>query len=273
MKKTAFCASKSLVFVLKNIGIAILIIILILVGVILWLRKYTLHGTEIEVPMITSMFLEEAAPILENAGLTYQVIDSTFSEKVPLGTIVEQTPPKSSKVKPGRTIYLIINAQQRPKVILPELHDIGYRQVQTTLKALGIEVDSISFEPSEYKDLVLDIRYQDLSIPAGTQLEAGSTVQLVVGRGKGTELVPTPDLRGKNLQEVRTLLVSQYLTLGGIYYDEEVSDENKDLFVVFSQTPEAGEEILEGSRVDIQLSTDINKVIHSDNTANEDDFF
>ena len=48
-------------------------------------------------------------------GLKMEVIDSTYSNKKPLGTLVEQTPAAGAKAKSGRVVYVIQNARfKRP---------------------------------------------------------------------------------------------------------------------------------------------------------------
>ena len=74
--------------ILINILIAILVAAAILGAVLLGLHRYTQHGIEIEVPDITKLYLEEAKITLEAEGLHIEVIDSTYSNKVPPGTIV-----------------------------------------------------------------------------------------------------------------------------------------------------------------------------------------
>ena len=93
-------------FIIKNLLIALAIGIVLLVILLSYLKRYTEHGVEVEVPNITGMYLEEAQTILTHEGLQMEVVDSTFSKKVPLGTIVEQTPVPNSHCKHGRSIYV-----------------------------------------------------------------------------------------------------------------------------------------------------------------------
>jgi beta-lactam-binding protein with PASTA domain len=192
---------------------------------------------------------------------------------VPFGTIVDQNPPADTHAKNGRSVYVIINAQSVRQVPIPDLHDISYRQAEATLKSLGISVKDYVYEPSEYKDLILDIRQNGRSIEAGERLDEGSDVTLVIGRGKGTEKVAVPNLCGKSLSEARSLLLSRYLTLGIFEYDVEPTEETESLYIVYKQEPTAGTMIIEGSRVDLKLSTDIEKAAVLTEESDEDDFF
>jgi beta-lactam-binding protein with PASTA domain len=260
-------------FVLKNVLLALGIGIAALLILVRWLRTYTEHGIEIDVPDITGMYVEEARMTIEASGLQLEVIDSTYSRKVPLGTIVEQNPLAATHVKHGRLVYVIINATSVRQVPLPDLHDISYRQAEATLRSLGITVSDYVYEPSEYKDLVLDVRQKGKSIDPGERLDEGSKVTLVIGRGKGSEKVTVPQLCGKSLTEARSLLLSRFLTLGIYEYDEDPTPETVSLYVVYRQEPAAGKVIIEGSHVDLYLTKDVEKAIVVSTTNEDEDFF
>ena len=260
-------------FILSNLLIAAAVVIVLLVTLLLCLRRYTQHGKEIEVPKITELYLEEARIILESEGLHIEVIDSTYSKKVPLGTIVEQNPMAGSKVKQARTIYVIQNAQMHRPVVLPELRDISLRQAQATLSSLGLVIDSIAYEPSAYRDIVLDIRMGDSIINAGTRLAEGSQVLLIVGKGQGTEEVTIPTVVGKSLDEARSWLLSHALTVGIVHYDTIPTEENKQAYIVYSQEPASGTVVVEGTSVNLKLSMDIEKTVTADNEQDEEEFF
>lgn len=260
-------------FILKNLIIAVIVFAAALLVLLFCLRRYTRHGEEIVVPAITGLYEEEASVVLAAEGLHMEVIDSTFSQKTPLGTIVEQNPVAGSKVKAGRNIYVIRNARFRRPVQLPALQDVSLRQAQATLQTLGIRVSKIQYEPSAYKDLVLDVQQNGTSLQSGTSIAEGSSVVLVVGRGKGTEKVTTPTLTGKTLTETRALLLSGMLTLGTVEYDVEPSDENRSQYIVYSQTPAGGTIVVEGTGVNIKMTTNLEKTVAIDNTEDEEEFF
>ena len=271
-KKNSWKDSK-LGFVTTNLLIAVGVAVVAVVVLLLSLRSYTEHGVEMSVPNITGLYLEEAKIILESEGLHIEVIDSTYSNKAPLGTIVEQNPSAESKVKHGRTVYVIQNARMRRPVILPELHDVSLRQAQTSLRAMGIEVDSIVYEPSTYRDIVLDVRMGDSILVAGSRLEEGSRVVLIVGMGQGTQEVSTPAIIGKTLDEARAWLLAHKLAVGTIEYDIEPTEETEALYVVYSQVPESGTIIVEGSSVNLKLSADLEKTVTADNQQDEEEFW
>ena len=135
---------------------------------------------------------------------------------------------------------------------------MSYRQAETTLRGLGLRVDSIyDYEPSTYRDLVLDVKHNGVSVPPGEKLAVGSRVRLVVGFGRGTEQVEVPSVLGLTLQDARRLLLSHRLTVGAVSFDEP--EEEGVPQYVYRQIPNAGDKLLEGETVALRLSADIEK--------------
>lgn len=274
MKKMGFFDKSDLKFVGGNIVAAMLVVAVILIILIIWLRGYTQHGVEVEVADVRGIVCEEAEPILSEQGLVLVVIDSTYSDKVPFGTIVEQDPKPNSHAKHGRAVYVTINATTKRQVTMPNLQDISYRQAETTLRGLGLRVDSIyDYEPSMYRDLVLDVKCNGVSVPPGEKLAVGTKVRLVVGFGRGTEQVEVPNTIGLTLQDARSLLLSHRLTVGAVSYDEP--EEEGVPQYVYRQIPNAGEKLLEGETVSLKLSADVEKAMYQPQTneSEEDNWF
>ena len=264
---------KDLKFVGWNIILAAVVLLLVLVGLIVYLKQYTQHGVEVEVADIRGLVLSEAEPLLAAQGLQVEVIDSTYSDKVPLGTVVDQDPKPKSHAKLGRLVYVTINATTKRQIIMPDLHDMSYRQAETTLRSLGLQVDSVyDYEPSAFRDLVLDVKSKGQSVQPGEKIPIGTRVRLVVGYGRGTEKVEVPNLIGLTLRDARSLLLSHRLTIGAVHFDE-AEEEGVDQFV-YRQTPVAGEWILEGETIGLRLSADKAKAAlgGGENTGEEEWF-
>ena len=104
MKRKDLVDKSDIKFVGWNVAAAVLVGIIVLVVLIFWLKAYTQHGVEIEVADVTGMHLVEAETILGAQGLTMEVVDSTYSDKVPFGTIVDQNPKGNSHAKNGRIV-------------------------------------------------------------------------------------------------------------------------------------------------------------------------
>jgi len=67
-------------------------------------------------------------------------------------------------------IYLTMNALEPEKVKLPRITDISFRQAQVLLDNCGLTIDSITYEPSEYNDLVLKVKQDSEDVGEGDML-------------------------------------------------------------------------------------------------------
>ncbi len=274
MGKNRFLDKSFLKFWGLNIILAVLLAAALLTGLFFWLRSYTQHGVEVEVTDVRGMVIAEAQPILAAQDLHLVVIDSTYSDKVPFGTIVEQDPKPMSHAKHGRAVYVTINATTKRQVLVPNLQDMSYRQAEATLRGLGLRVDTVyDYKPSAYRDLVLDVKRNGESVTPGTKLPVGTLVRLVVGKGMGEEEVEVPSVVGLTLQEARSTLLSYRLIVGAVSYDEPAAEGVAQY--VYLQTPRAGATVVEGDAVTLKLSTDPSKTVHSssNSTDNEDEWF
>lgn len=271
MGKMSFFDKSDLKFVGVNVILAVVAGIAILVVLISYLRTYTEHGVEVEVADVRGLVEAEATPLLSAQGLSLVVIDSTYSDKVPFGTIVDQDPKPNSHAKHGRSVYVTINATTKRQVTMPNLQDISYRQAETTLRGMGLEVDTIyDYEPSMYRDLVLDVKSNGESVPPGEKIAVGTKVRLVVGFGQGTEEVEVPSVIGMTLQEARRTLLAHRLIVGAVTFDDE--DDGAPQFV-YRQIPAAGEKRIEGETVALKLSKNIEKAVTGNDNSGEDEWF
>lgn len=268
--KTIFQFLKSKFF-WKNILLAIGIFLALFIFVLIMLRFITRHGEEVVVPDLRGMYLEEAEVALQNSGITFEVIDSVYLRSKGKGEITEQSPMPDTKVKKGRKIYVTVNFKSKKQVTVPEMRDVSYRQAKATLEALGFEVE-ITYKPSEFDNLVMDVKHNDISLAAGAHLEDGSKILLVVGQNNSDEEVTMPSLIGFSYSEALSLINGNNLVLGLADFDVAPADETeREEYIVYEQTPEEKVVCPAGKRVDIKLSRDKKKQRKS--AAKHDEFF
>lgn len=179
-KILAFFKQHPIIATLLEIMVVAVILCTIL---IFWLDSYTRHGTATIVPSVRYLSVAEASDILSRKGFRCEVIDSLFNDRVAPGVVVEQTPDAESRVKEGRIIYLTINAFSPKKVTMPSLIDGSARQAQAILRALGFDNVRIEYEPSPYKDLVLDVLCNGRQVESGEKIPMTSRITLIVGMG------------------------------------------------------------------------------------------
>ena len=139
---------------------------------------YTRHGESVTVPDVKRMQAEDAKALLSRYRLRSEVIDSVYVDNIPRGAVVEQIPRENSSVKENRIVFLTINYNLPRKV-----RDMSYRQAVAILEGIGLSQPEIEYVASEYKDLVLDVVYNGVSVEKGLKLPVSSRLKLFVGNG------------------------------------------------------------------------------------------
>jgi len=242
-------------FILKNFLIAIGIIVVLSWAALIAVDFYTHHGESETVPDLRGSYVEEAEVVLAKKGLYPVVIDSVYVRDKKLGTIIDQIPPANSSVKRNRPIYLIINSRSVRQVTLPEIIDVSYRQADAMLQSIGLSVSNVEYAPSEFKDLVIDVKFHGRSVTPGTRVPEGSSIVLVVGNGLGEAKSIVPSLKGLSLDAASQAVSSASIEIGSVNYDVTPSgDEGK--YIIYRQRPAAGTSVSAGDSVIIYLSKD-----------------
>jgi hypothetical protein len=251
-----FLASKSF---LRNLGIAIAILLVLFAGTLVWLRVYTHHGQAITVPDLTGLDREEVQKILDSKNLRYEVTDSIFYKELPRGTVARQNPKPGSKVKEMRRIYLTMNAVNPEKVTMPSVTGVSLRQARATLESYGLNLGKISYRPDMFMNRVLEQRLNDSIVEPGVKVLKGSSIDLVLGKGLSDETTAVPDLVGLSLFTARNLLADRYLNINAVIYDKSVTDDADTASAfIWRQRPEfqEGNTIHLGANVDVWLTVD-----------------
>lgn len=126
----------------------LVILVVAVIGVFivyLSLNIFTRHGEWETVPEVENISFTEAINILHKQGFRTDIRDSVFNEEVQPGFVVEQFPKPGSKVKPGRKIFLYINAVHPRELVIDADNSVagealkGYslRQGLAKLEELG----------------------------------------------------------------------------------------------------------------------------------------
>ncbi|WP_276392850.1 PASTA domain-containing protein [Eudoraea chungangensis] len=169
---------------LINIGLAILAAVVITFGVLQWLKNSTNHGEFVEVPDLAKLSVQEVRGIVKEANLRYEVLDSAnFNPNYPRFSIIEQEPPAGNKVKENRKIYITVNPSGYKKVTIPKIIQVTQRNAGSMLKAVGLDVERITYIDELGKDMVYYIKYKGKTVNPGDKLPKTSKIELVCGNG------------------------------------------------------------------------------------------
>ena len=250
-----------LTFYLLNLLAAILLVCVIGYFVLSHLESYTQHGQFIPVPACNDLTVEEAHAVARHAHLTVVVTDSLYDDAAKPGVVLEQSPVAGAHVKENRLIHLIINAHNPEKVVFPNLQNAAYRQTLQTLTSRGFKIGHIEYAPSEFHNLVLDLKHDGENIVPGSLLTKGAVIDIVLGSGNGRNTVVLPQLTGKNLQEALDILRKSYLNLGEVLPDASIKSKNDAYSAVIYEQDPLGETTVEGGTyVNLHITLEKDKI-------------
>ena len=250
-------------WIVKNILIAISIVVVLIVGSMIFLNVFTKHNQELTVPDLANLTVEEAQMVASGAGMRVEVTDSAFVKRMKRGAVYRQNPVPGSKVKEGRRISLTINAVNPRQITMPDLIGYSTRQAKAELLSRGLVLGSLIYEQDMATNNVLKQLHNNKEIEPGVMIESESVIDLVVGLNSRDNMTFVPYLAGlRNLSAVEAVH-DHSLNLGKLRFDETVKDYEDSLnAVVYKQVPEACDSIPVpmGDKVSLYLTLDHSKV-------------
>lgn len=133
--------------VLANVIVIALVAVLGIWIVYLSLQLFTHHGATDTVPKVENMSYTQAIKTLHDKGFRVDIRDSIYKEDMKPGFVIEQFPKAGATVKPGRKIFLYINAVHVKEVVIDEdnnpredaLKSFSFRQGMARLEELGFK--------------------------------------------------------------------------------------------------------------------------------------
>ncbi|HSH19573.1 MAG TPA: PASTA domain-containing protein [Draconibacterium sp.] len=243
---------------LIQIILAIILVAIIISFTLYRIKTYTRHGESFPVPNLEGLSIQEVENVVDQNNLKYEIIDSLHVDNALPGTVIEQVPSAGFRVKKNRVIFLTIKSTIPEKVVLPKLTDVSFRQALGLIENCGIVLGKVTYEPSEYNNLVLKVEQNSTEIFQGDIIEKGSTVDFVIGSNSGLQDTPLPDLTGKSFQEAEELLTSYRLNTGTVIWGQAIisSDDTLSAFV-WKQYPSKNIKLVSlGTSVDLWLTLD-----------------
>ena len=248
---------------LKNLGLAVIIIVGLIMILLIWLNFYTRHGQARPVPDFYGLTMEQTAKLAKKSRLRYQVIDSVYTSLVPRGCVAEQNPKTGFKVKKWRNVVLTINAYNPEMVAMSNLVDLPIRQAIALIAGSGLEMGELRYRPDLSIDVVIEQHYNGKNINEGDSLQKGSVIDLVLGKGLSNQRTSVPDLVGMALDPARNKILISSLNLGTYIYDNTIINGRDSLNAfVYKQNPEYKEDasLQLGSAIYLWLTVDSAKL-------------
>ncbi len=202
-----------------------MVLLLLVVGYVVMdrfvLPSYTRQGESVMVPDVQKMKYEEALRTLRSSGLagkkSYNV---RYLRDIDPDMVIVQRPVAGSEVKPGRTISLVVNKQDKPTFVLPDFYGRRLDEVRQILERVDISLKDI--QEQVVKDPAEDGKVLSQSIAPKTVLSYGSSLSVTVGEAEEVQTVTqirVPDVLGMSLNQARDTIVRKGFNSGNVSYE------------------------------------------------------
>ena len=218
------------------------ILLALLVAVVAGLVAFALTrpGT-VTVPSVTGIPEPTATERLEAEGLDVDI--DPVPSTAPRETVLEQDPIAGEKVDEGSTVTLSVSSG--PAIVtVPSVSGRPEKEATELLEQAGLLVDP----GFDFSDTVPEGRAIRTEPGAGTDISAGSTVNLIISRGSNK--VEVPDVVGLDDQQALSILSDS--ELGGNVVER---DDDAPAGQVVGQSPGPGRMVKAGSQVTIFVSS------------------
>ncbi len=209
---------------------------IVLLASFLWLKLYTHHGQELEMPDYTGFQYEDAVIDAKRKKFRMSIQDSLHILGKPGGEILKQNPAPGSLVKSKRMIYVTITKRSPDKILsgrLPEMYGKSYDRKKRELEEhfeIKSRIIDTKYDPGD-PGQVLEVRYKGKTIIDAkgrdntVQVEKGDYLEFVISAKSGGE-VEVPDLMCKTYEEALFLLENLGLKIGDVIKEGVIEDMN-----------------------------------------------
>lgn len=207
-------------------------------------------SSTIEIVDVTGKTLDEAKQILDSKGIKYDASQGEYSSEVPEGSIIRQDPVagKSYDKEKSRPVTLIISKGIK-KVKVPAKDEIVGKTEDEAKQA--IEAAELKAEiKTETSMTVAEGTVIKMETDPNSEVDAGSTVVIVVSSGTGLEKVTIPYVVDKNIDDAKKELTEKKLEVNVVYEE----DTNKSNGVVLKQSLEVGNVVEEGTSITLTVN-------------------
>ena len=259
-------------WIVRNLLIAVCVVLVLVVGAMVFLNRVTQHGKELSVPDFSNMSVVEAEYAASQAGVRVEVTDSVFVKRMKRGAVYRQNPVPGSKVKEGRRVVLTINAVNAKKVTMPNLVGLSLRQAKSELMSRGLVLNRLVYVQDMATNNVLRQIRGNREIEPGTMIDSESRIDLVLGLNDRDNKAYVPDVTGlKNMSAVEAIF-DHSLNVKDLKFDETVKDYDDSLnAMVYRQVPEPSDSVIVamGEEVMLYLTTDVRRIPIKEEPADE----
>jgi len=224
--------------------------VLALIGFVIgmYLSATVLARSEVIVPNVVEMTVEQAQETLAKANLTLEIGQGVNHPTIAKGLIVSQDPKAEVAVKKNSKVVVQVS-EGALMVDVPDVLNSSLLSAEVALNNAGLLVGDVT---RVYHSQIPPGQVIQQDPGSGKQVPQGSKVNLIISKGPEPVWVKVPALTGMTISQAKELLESLQLTIG-VIQPEESTRYAKD--VVIRQDPGPDSEVLQGTVVNMVVSS------------------
>jgi beta-lactam-binding protein with PASTA domain len=247
--------------ILRLVLLGLVLVVVAMVSALTAMR-FAIHGREVAVPNFVGMTPAEAAKAAAELELQVDVERKFYSPKMPEGRIMSQVPAEGTLVRRGWSVR-VAESLGPQRVTIPDVLGESERAATLNLRRRGLELGSVArvSVPRAQEGLVLA---QNPAAHA-SQVTAPS-LSLLVGTAAEPPAYAMPNFVGQTLGAATQALRDAGMKLGNVTVtgqslESQIASTTAPVLnqaawpgsVIVSQTPRAGEKVVEGATVNFEV--------------------
>ncbi|MGH8547581.1 MAG: putative Ig domain-containing protein [Methylococcales bacterium] len=211
-------------------------------------QTYTLTvvAANVTVPNVAGLTQAAAQTALVAANLQAGNVSTAFDNSVPSGQVISQQPLAGASVPKGSSVNLVVSQGPAP-VTVPSVVGLIRAAADSTLLAANLVTGSVT---TAFSGTVPAGQVLSQNPAAGVPVPKGSAVDLVIS--SGPPLIAAPNVVGLSQNAAQAALLAANLTAGTV---STASSNSVPAGNVISQNPPAGTAVVQGTSVDLVVSS------------------
>ncbi len=207
-----------------------------------------LRQDEVRVPNLTGQDIVSVLETVRQQGLELKVDGRAPDPTLPRDTVISQSPAPGTGIKKGRQVRVVVS-QGPSELLAPKVTGENFRKADILIRQAGYVSGNIARTASESveRDIVIAQNPQ-----AGSTIEKGGTIDILVSSGKRQKFLVMPKLAGKTPEEALRIIDRLQLQYRVIRRAAAAGTPGAER-VVINQKPGAGHPVATDATVEIVI--------------------
>ncbi len=247
--------------ILRLVLLGLVLLVVAMVSALTAMR-FAIHGREVAVPKLVGMTPAEAARAAAELELQVDVERKFYSANVPEGRILSQVPAEGTMVRRGWSVR-VAESLGPQRVTIPNVLGESERAAALNLRRRGLELGSVARVPAS---VAQEGQVLAQNPAANASQVTAPSLSLLVGDAAEPPAYAMPNFVGQTLGAATQGLRDAGMKLGNVTVtgqslESQISSATAPALnqaawpgsVIVAQTPRAGEKVVEGATVNLEV--------------------